>query len=224
MPVNDTHSRLLTRNPMLVHQGFWRIRIGPLPVSYKETRKSPQDPYTSPAAETVNANIKKFICPGLSLTYLKEHHYLFSTRIPVTENNQFDKILTVSMFVDNRYENYWAIDRYMRTVMGGQIGGNPIQNIYHRVYGIDRRYRNRLTWIPFIEIHAADDVAQEFMIWRFERCRITELSDIDITPGALIPATFNLSIQYENRRLIRLPDPNDIMTAICVSSGANRYS
>ena len=44
MPVTDTRSRPLARNPMLVHQGFWRIFIGPLPVSYKETRKSPTDP------------------------------------------------------------------------------------------------------------------------------------------------------------------------------------
>ena len=98
MAATDTRSRPLARNPMLVHQGFWRIFIGPLPVSYKETRKSPTDPYTAPAAESVNANIRKFVCPGLSLHYVKEHHYLFSTRIPVSENNQFDKILTVNMF------------------------------------------------------------------------------------------------------------------------------
>lgn len=224
MAASDTRSRPLARNPMLVHQGFWRIFIGPLPVSYKETRKSPTDPYTAPAAESVNANIRKFVCPGLSLQYVKEHHYLFSTRIPVSENNQFNKILTVNMFCDNRYENYYAIDRYCRTVQGGQIGGSPIQDVNHRVYSFDKRYRNRLTWIPFVEIHAGDDVAQEYMIWRFERCRITELSDIDITPGNLDVAAFTISMQYENRRLIRLPDPNDLMTAICVSNGTDRYT
>lgn len=224
MPVTDTRSRPLARNPMLVHQGFWRIFIGPLPVSYKETRRTPTDPYTSPAAESINANIKKFNAPGLALAYQKEHHYLFSTRIPVTEVNHFDKVLTVSMFCDNRYENYWAIDRYMRTVQGGQIGGNPIQDTHHRIYSFDGRYRNRLTWIPFVEIHAADDVAQEYMIWRFERCRITELSDIDINPGSIEAATFNVSMQYENRRLIRLPEPNSLMTAICVSNGTDRYT
>ena len=223
MPVDDSKGRLLIRNPMPVHQGFWRLVIGPLPVSYKEKRQSVTDPYSTPEPETINANIKNFVAPGLSQDFQKEHHYKFSTRIPTTEDNKYNKVLTVQMFCDNRYENYWAIDRYMKTVMSGQTDGFPIQNPYHRVYGIDGRYRNRLTYVPYVEIHAGDDVAQEFMIWRFERCRFTELGDMQINPGALEPAVFNLSIQYELRRLIRLPDPNDLMTAICVANGSDRY-
>lgn len=215
--------RKLSRNPMPVHQGFWRINIGPMPVSYDEKRTVDTQPYTTPAPETVNANIKDWTCPGLDLTYAKEAHYKFVTNIPTTEDNQYDKSFTVNMIADNRYENYWAIDRYMKTIMSGETDGFPIQNREHRVYGIDHRYRNRLTYIPYIDIHAGDDVAQEYMIFRFERCRPVSLSDLSIRPGSIEPVTFNVSFKYELRRLIRLPDPNELMTAICVSRSTNAY-
>lgn len=217
-------ARDLTRNQMPVHQGFWRMRIGQLPVSYNEKRTSVTQPFTTPAPETVNGLIQNFICPGLSATFAKESHYKFVTNIPTTEDNQYEKVITVTMLCDNRYENYWAIDRYMTTVQSGQTNGEPIENVYHPVYGIDKRYRNRLTYIPYIDIHAADDVAQEYMIFRFERCRIAELSDLNVKPGAIDVVSFNLSIKYEIRRLIRLPDPNELMTAICVTTSSNAYN
>lgn len=216
-------ARRLARNPVPVHQGFWRLRIGALPVSYKEERTSVTQPFTTPAPETINANIKDFVCPGLSCSFEKEGHYKFVTRIPTQEDNQFDDAFTVSMLADNRYENYWAIRRYMDTVQRGETDAYPERNPFHRIYGIDHRYRNRLTYIPWIDIHAADDVAQEYMIFRFFRCRLAKLSDLNIKPGSIELVSFNLSVQYEFVKLYRLPDPNELMSAICVSTSSDSF-
>lgn len=217
------NERRLTRNPVPVHQGFWRLRIGPLPANYKEERKSVTDPYTTDAPETINAHIKDFVCPGLTCSFAKEGHYKFVTNIPTQEDNQYDETFTVSMLADNHYENWWAINRYMEVVQSGRTDANPIKNRAHRVYGRDGIYRNRLTYIPWIDFHAADDVAQEYMIVRFERCRFQTLSPLQLKPGAIDPITFNLTIKYEIRRVIRMPDPNDLMEAICVSQGSDSY-
>ena len=223
-----TYERRLTRSPVPVHMGFWRCRIGPLPVSYEDEAGDAQFttvPHTAPPPEITNALIKSFNCTGLSESFEKEAHYKFVTRIPTQEDNQYDDSFTITLLCDNWYENWWAFHRYMETVMSGQTGGFPIENRDHRVYGIDKSYRNRLTFIPYIELHAADDAAQEHMIVRFERCRITKLSDMDVSrPGSADPLPFSLTIQYEIKRIIRLPDPNDMMSAICVATSTDRYT
>ena len=219
----NTVSRRLTRNPVPVHQGFGRLRISELPTNYIEGRKSVTDPYTTDAQEVINANIRDWVAPGLQEQFAKENHYKFSTNIPITEDNQYDNAISVNMLADNHWENYWAFDRYMSVVMRGQMDADPIRDRNHRVYGFDRRYRNRLTYIQWIDMHFADDVAQEYMIIRLERCRIAALSDMQFTPGTINPMSFNLSIKYEIRRVIRLPDPNELMNAICISYGSDSY-
>lgn len=216
-------SRRLTRNPVPVHQGFWRLRIGELAVNHKEERDSVTKPYTTDAPEVINANIKDFVCTGLSCSLAKEGHYKFVTNIPTQEDNQYDDTFTVSMLADNHYENWWAINRYMETVQSGQTDADPIRDRNHRIYGYDHRYRNRLTFIPWIDLHAADDVAQEYMVVRFERCRFTALSPLNIKPGSIDPISFNVTVKYEIRRVIRMPDPNEMMEAICVSYGSDSY-
>lgn len=219
----DEYARRLTRNPTPVHQGFLRCRISELPVNYQETRKSVTEPYTTDAQETINANIKDWVCPGLTCALEKEGHYKFVTRIPKQEDNQYDDTITVNMLADNRWENYWAINRYMDVVQSGQTDANPVRDVLHRVYGIDKRYRNRLTYIQWIDLHFADDVAQEYMVIRLERCRFAALGAMSLKPGSIEPASFNLSINYEIRRIIRMPDPNDLMNAICIAQGADSY-
>lgn len=216
-------ARRLSRNPVPVHQGFWRLRMADFPINYVEQRKHIVDPYTTDAPEVKNAVIKDFVCDGLSCSLEKEGHYKFVTYIPTQEDNQYDSTFTINMLADNHYENYWAINRYMETVQSGQTGGDPVRDPMHRVFGLDQRYRNRLTYIPWIDMHAGDDVAQEFMIVRFERCRFIALSPLHITPGALNPISFNVTVKYEIRRIIRLPDPNELMSAICVATSSNAY-
>ena len=211
------------RNPFPVHQGFLRLRISELPVNYQERRKSVTEPYTTDAQETINANIKDWVCPGLSCSLAKEGHYKFVTRIPTQEDNQYDDTITVNMLADNRWENYWAINRYMEVVQSGQTDADPVRDVRHRVYGIDQRYRNRLTYIQWIDMHFADDVAQEYMVVRLERCRFAALSAMSLKPGTIEPASFNLTINYEIRRIIRMPDPNELMNAICIAEGADSY-
>jgi hypothetical protein len=222
-PYYDEYARRLMRNPVPVHQGFLRLRISELPVNYQERRTSVTEPYTTDAQETINANIKDWVCPGLSCSLAKEGHYKFVTRIPTQEDNQYDDTITVNMLADNRWENYWAINRYMEVVQSGQTDADPVRDVRHRIYGIDHRYRNRLTYIQWIDMHFADDVAQEYMVVRLERCRFAALSAMSLKPGTIEPASFNLTINYEIRRIIRMPDPNELMNAICIAEGADSY-
>lgn len=217
------HARRLARNPVPVHQGFGRLRISELPVNYEEGRKSVTDPYTTDAQETINANIQDWYCPGLQCSLQREGHYKFVTYIPTQEDNQYDETISVTMLTDNHYENYWGINRYMQTVQSGQTDADPVRDRNHRVYGYDKRYRNRLTYVQWIDMHLADDVAQEYMIVRLERCHFTAIGPLKFKPGVLQTVPFNLTIKFEDRRLIRLPDPNELMDAICVSYGSDSY-
>jgi hypothetical protein len=224
-PAKET-VRIMRQAPVPVHQGFWRCTIGPLPVSWHDEAHDAVDtptPHTAPVPEMINALIKNYICNGLSQSFEFEYHYKFRTRIPTQEDNQYDGTLTITMLADQAYENWWGLHRYMDTVMSGITGGFPITNMNSRVFGLDGRYRNRLTYIPYIDIHCADDNSQERMIVRFRRCRITTLSDLQPNPGSVEPVPFNISVQYELKEIIRLPDPNSYMSAICVTNSSNAY-
>ena len=216
----------MRKAPVPVHQGFWRCTIGPLPVSWHDDAHDAVDtvkPHTAPVPEMVNALIKTYICNGLTESFEMESHYKFRTRIPTQEDNQYDGSLTITMLADQGYENWWGLHRYMDTVMSGITGGFPVPDMQHRVFGLDGRYRNRLTWIPYIDIHCADDNSQERMIVRFRRCRITTLGDLQPNPGSVEPVPFNMTVVYELKDIIRLPDPNSYMSAICVSTSSNAY-
>jgi hypothetical protein len=224
-PARET-VRIMRKAPVPVHQGFWRCTIGPLPVSWHDEAFDATDtvtPHTAPVPEMVNALIKTYICNGLQESFEFENHYKFRTRIPTQEDNQYDGSLTITMLADQGYENWWGIHRYMDTVMSGYTGGFPIEDLHHRVFGTDGRYRNRLTFIPYIDIHCADDNSQERMIVRYKRCRISNLSDLQPNPGSIDPVPFNISVLYELKDIIRLPDPNSYMSAICVSTSSNAY-
>ena len=224
-PARET-VRIMRKAPVPVHQGFWRCTIGPLPVSWHDEAFDATDtvtPHTAPVPEMVNALIKTYICNGLQESFEFENHYKFRTRIPTQEDNQYDGSLTITMLADQGYENWWGLHRYMETVMSGLTDAFPIMNPNHRVYGLDGRYRNRLTFIPYIDIHCADDNSQERMIVRFKRCRISQLSDLQPNPGPADPVPFNMSVLYELKDIIRLPDPNSMMSAICVSTSSNAY-
>lgn len=224
-PARET-VRIMRKSPVPVHQGFWRCTIGPLPVSWHDEAFDAVDtvvPHTAPVPEMVNALIKTYICNGLQESFEFENHYKFRTRIPTQEDNQYDGSLTITMLADQAYENWWALHRYMETVMSGLTDAFPIMNPNHRVYGLDGRYRNRLTFIPYIDIHCADDNSQERMIVRFKRCRVAQLSDLQPNPGSADPVPFNISVLYELKEIIRLPDPNSMMSAICVSTSTNAY-
>lgn len=218
--------RIMRKAPVPVHQGFWRCTIGPLPVSWHDEAGDAVDtpkPHTAPVPEMINSLIKTYICNGLSQSFEFEYHYKFRTRIPTQEDNQYDGALTITMLADQGYENWWGLHRYMDTVMSGITGGFPVTDMNHRVFGLDGRYRNRLTFIPYIDIHCADDNSQERMIVRFKRCRITTLADLQPNPGSVDPVPFNISVLYELKDIIRLPDPNSYMSAICVSTSSNAY-
>ncbi len=213
--------RRLTRTSTPVHQGYLRCRIGSLPVSYDQTNDSndPTQAQSAPASEVINANISDYVFTGMKIRYVKEHHYKFVTYIPVQEDNEYDDILTINMLCDNFYENYWALHRYLETIQSGQTDAFPILDMNNRIYGYDHRYRNRLSYIPFIDIHCGDDTGREHQILRFERCRGEGLSSPQITPGHIDTIKFTASFKFENIRIIRLPDPNELMSAICVASG-----
>lgn len=196
-----------------LHQGTARCVISDLPVSYKES--------DAPSSETINANITSFVGPGLQLRYQIDGSYKGMVHIPVTEDNQYyDKLITMSMIADDRSENYWTLHRYMSTIQSGMTGPNayPIRDANHRVYGFDEHYRNRRTWIPFIEIHMADDSFQEWQIIRYERCWPTDISDLSLNFLSPEPVSFTMSWTYEVKKIIRIPESVPNTPPKCVTN------
>ena len=185
-----------------LHQGTFRCTIGALPVSYTEDDAPPE--------EAINALINGFVVSGLELKYDKDATYKAIAHIPVTEDNQyFDKLLTINMICDGRLENYWTLRRYMRTIQSGQTNGYPETDHNHRVWSFDNTYRNRLTWIPRIDIAMADDSLQKHQTLRFSRCYPTALSDINAQFNAPDPVTFNISFVYSFEETIREEPPSE---------------
>jgi len=42
---------------------------------------------------------------------------------------------------------------------------------------------------------------------------------LTVTPGSAAALKFSMSFNYQIKRIIRLPDPNSLMSAICVVTG-----
>ena len=202
-------SPFLDHNPGRLHQGTARCEIAYLPVSYAE-----QD---APPFETINASITAFIATGLQLKYHTDGSYKGMVHIPITEDNQYnDKVLTINMIVDDRQENYWTLHRYMETIMSGETDGFPIRDPRSRIYANDGHYRNRLTWIPYIEISMADDSYQRHQRVRFERCYPLELSDLSLNFLEPEAVTFTMSFIYSLKRIVRSLPPRVNTTPECV--------
>ena len=54
---------------------------------------------------------------------------------------------------------------------------------------------------------------------RYYRCFPTSISSLSVTPGSAQALKFTMSFNYQIKRIIRLPDPNSLMSAICVVTG-----
>jgi len=205
-----TDGPFLDHNPNRLHQGTARCVIGLMPVSYEQEN--------APPSETINANIKAFIAPELELKYAIDGSYKGLVHIPITEDNAYyDKVLSIDMICDGRQENYWALHRYMETIQSGMTNGFPIMDTNHRVYGNDRRYRNRVMYIPRIDIIMADDSFQKHQTVRFGRCKPIRLDSLKLNFGNPDPVTFSVSFVYTTREIIReLPPSEDIVPPIGV--------
>ncbi len=201
---------LLDRNLGRLHQGTARCEIGPIPVSYDET--------DAPSFEAVNGNITAFVAPGLSLKYKLDGNYKAYVHIPITEDNEYyDKLLTITMICDDRMENYWNLHRYMQTIQSGATDAFPAQNLKHRVYGQDGFYRNRRTYIPYINIHMADDSYQKHQIVKFERCFPLELEQLSMNFMGQDPVKFTVSFVYSKLTVERQAPPNEIDPVNCIA-------
>ena len=185
-----------------LHQGTCRCVIGSLPVSYEQADAPPE--------EAMNALITGFVSCGLDLKYATDGSYKGIVHIPITEDNAyFNKLLTINMIADGRMENYWTLRRYMRTIQSGQTNGYPATDHNHRVWSFDNTYRNRLTWIPRIDIIFADDSFQKQQTLRFSRCYPTAISDITSAFTSPDPVTFNISFVYSFEEIIREEPPSE---------------
>lgn len=201
---------LQNRNLGRLHQGTARCEIGPLPVSYEQK--------DSPSSESVNGNITAFVAPGLSQRYKLDGNYKAMVHIPLTEDNEYyDKLLTINMIVDDRMENYWTLYRYMQTIQSGETDAFPIKNQNHRVYGFDSQYRNRRTWIPYINIHMADDSYQKHQIIKFHRCYPLELEQLSLNFMGPDPIKFTVSFLYSLVTVERQSPPNEIDPVNCIA-------
>lgn len=156
-----------------LHQGTARLVIGNIPISFEE--------HDAPPSESVNALITSFTIPGLELEYETQAHYKSIVHIPVSEDNSYKgKILIVNMILDDRQENYWTIWRYMETIRSGRTGGYPVTELTNRIFGNDKQYRNRLTWIPRIDIVMGDDSNQRHQRLVFHRCYPLTLGELQM--------------------------------------------
>ena len=190
----------LDRNPGRLHQGTTRCVIGSMPISFEEE--------DSPTFEMINANITQVVDPGLSISYVDQFAYCARVQIPVSEEQTYgDGTFTITMIADDRMENYWAIHRYMDTIRSGFHDGFPDRNINSFVYGNDGFYRNRRTYIPFIEIHIADDSMQKHQITKFYHCFPTALSSITHTFDQPSAVKFTVTFSYIFKKIIRLNKP-----------------
>jgi len=185
-----------------LHQGTCRCVIGALPVSYEQSDAPPE--------EAMNASITGFIASGLNLDYVSDGNYKAYVHIPRTEDNQYlSKLLTINMIADGRMENYWTLRRYMRTIQSGQTNGCPITDHKNRVWSFDNVYRNRLTWIPRIDIIFADDSFQKSQTLRFYRCYPQAISDISLDFKSAEPVTFHIAFLYSFEEIIREAPPSE---------------
>ena len=193
-----------------LHQGTARCVIANLPVSYEEE--------DAPPGEAINAVITSFTSTGMSLRYVTDGNYKANVHIPITEDNlYYDKVLTITMISDDRQENYWNFFRYMQTIQSGSTKpAFPILNTRDRVYGLDSHYRNRVTWIPYIDIVMADDSMQKHQTIRFERCYPTELSDLNLNFLGPEPVTFTISFIYSLQSIYREKPPHPDSIPACV--------
>ena len=154
--------------------------------------------------------ITGFVSSGLDLKYAIDGSYKALVHIPITEDNQYyDKILTINMIADDRMENYWALRRYMKTIQSGQSNGFPVTDPNHRVRLFDNTYRNRLTWIPRIDIIFGDDSHQKHQTVRFQRCYPAAIGDINMDFKGPEPVTFNISFLYSLEETLREKPPSD---------------
>lgn len=191
----------LDHNPGRLHQGTARCSIGLMPVSYEQE--------DAPPSESINASITAFVAPGLELKYVRDGSYKALVHIPVTEDNAYyDKVLTVNMICDDRQENYWALHRYMETIQSGQTNGYPIEDVNHRVNGRDGHYRNRVTYIPRVDIVMADDSYQKHQTIRFQRCYPAKIDDLQLNFGNPDPVTFVVHFIYTFKKIIREEPPS----------------
>jgi hypothetical protein len=196
----------LDHNLNRLHQGTARCIIGSMPVSYTQD--------DAPPSVAINASITAFRAPGLELKYVTDASYKGIVHIPVTEDNAyFGKALTITMISDDRSENYFAFHRYMETLQRKTF---PIEDTDHRIYSFDRTYRNRLAYIPRIDIVVADDSMQKHQTIRFERCYPLLEDELKFDFQKPSPVVFTQSFVYSWREIIREIPPTENTTPIGV--------
>ena len=185
-----------------LYQGTSKITIGNIPVAYKTD--TDENDINSPPEETINGLITSFTVPGVELEYDTHSHYNAIVHIPVSEQNAYKgKVLAVNMILDSRQENYWTLWRYMETIRSGSMDGYPIEDINNRVFGHDKKYRNRLMYIPRIDIITGTNYLQTQQRMIFHRCFPLILSELPTTFTEQAPATFTISFLFSNLTIER---------------------
>ena len=185
-----------------LHQGTSRLVIGSIPTSFSEE--------DAPPAESINALITGFTIPGFDLDYEIQSHYKGFVHIPTSEDNSYKgKILAVNVICDDRQENYWTMYRYMETIRSGMTGGFPERSVKDRVYGHDGHYRNRLMYIPRIEIVMADDSMQRHQRMVFHRCFPSALGELQFNFNDNMPVTFAISFVFSMHTIERDKPPEE---------------
>ena len=182
-----------------LHQGTARCIIGSMPVSY--------DQDDAPPSVAINANITAFRAPGLDLKYATDPNYKRSVHIPISEDNSYgNAVVSITMISDDRQENYFALHRYMETIQRNTF---PVTDTDHRIYAYDKIHRNRLTWIPRIDIIVSDDSYQKHQTIRFERCFPLGLDELKFDFQKPTPVVFTQSFLFTWKEILREIPPTE---------------
>jgi len=199
---------LLTKWPGRLHQGTTRCVLGWLPVNYEQL--------DAPSFETVNATILNYIAPQLSIRYQVDGSYKGLVHIPMQEDNEYgNKVVSITMIMDEQQDNYWALWRYIQTIQSGLTNGFPLTDDKARVYAPDGFYRNRLTYMTNLDIHIADDSFQKWTTLHYMRAYPVEISDLNFNSLAPELVTFTISFLYSYFWIERYE--NELPNAPCVS-------
>lgn len=188
-----------------LHQGTYRCEIGNIPINF-------QTPGNEFAKETVNGLITSFISPGLNIKYATDANYGGAfVHISVQETNMFnEKILSITMLADDRFNNYQVLHNYMLTVQQGGFAYPDLRENAPAI-GRDGFYRNRLMYIPQISIFGADGSYQLSHTLNFKRCFPIAMSDIIHSFGDAEPVSFNISFIFSAREIIPSTPPSNLV-------------
>ena len=179
--------------------------IHDIPISYSDEE--------AVAHETINAMIKDFSVPGVDIKYQNEDHFTAMIEIPMQVENDLGGGMEfeITMFVDDRMDNWYSLYRYARTLINPR-DGFPQDDTTQLPYHPTRRaavYAQRRMGVNLIEIRVGDGSDELFNVFHFKRCMLKSISGFKFAFGTDNYITFNTRWKCANFTLERVKQDLD---------------